>query len=77
MRYALAVISVAVLAIHGVVFYNQYYATWQDHQAKYFREAAAKADSPAVKATLASRAPQVEQTIVRSFGTERVEQVEA
>ncbi len=73
MRTALAVISVVVLAIHGVVFYNQFFAKWQDHQARYFSEAAAKSESPAVKATLAARTPQIEQVLVRSFGAERVD----
>ena len=37
MRVALAVISVIVLAIHGVVFYNQLHARWQEHQIQYFK----------------------------------------
>lgn len=73
MRAALAVISVVVLAIHGVVLYQQLSAPWQDHQKRYFREAAAKADTEAVKAALAARAPRIEQVIVRSFGHERVD----
>ena len=40
MRSALAVISVVVLAIHGVVFYDQFFARWQDHQSDYFEQAA-------------------------------------
>ena len=39
MRLALAVISVVVLAIHAVVFYDQLFAKWQDHQAQYFEQA--------------------------------------
>ena len=73
MRAALAAISVVVLALHGVVFYNQLFAPWQDHQKRYFEEAAARSDNPAVKATLASRRPAIEQVIVRSFGVERVD----
>jgi mono/diheme cytochrome c family protein len=73
MRAALAVISVIALAIHGVVFYNQFFARWQDHQAQYFKDAAAKSDNELVRATLAARKPQIEQVIVRSFGSERVD----
>jgi mono/diheme cytochrome c family protein len=73
MRNALAFISVAVLAIHAVVFHNQFFARWQEYQKSYFAEAAEKSDSAAVKATLAARRPAIEQTIVRSFGAERVD----
>ena len=73
MRQALAVISIVVLAIHGVVFYNQFYARWQEHQQGYFAQAIALSDSAEVKKTLAARKPQVEQVIVRSFGPERVD----
>lgn len=73
MRAALAFISIVVLAIHGVVFYNQFFARWQDHQARYFQEAARQAPNEAVRATLAARRPAIEQVIVRSFGPERVD----
>jgi mono/diheme cytochrome c family protein len=73
MRVALAVISIVVLAIHAVVFRDQLYARWQDHQTAYFEQAEKIADSPAAKAALAARRPQIEQTIVRSFGAERVD----
>ena len=73
MRAFLAFVSVVVLAIHGVVFYSQFFAPWQDHQKQYFKEAAARSDSPQVKATLAARQPQIEQILVRNFGTERVD----
>jgi len=73
MRVALAVISVIVLAIHGVVFYNQLHARWQEHQIQYFEEAAKISDNELVKATLESRSPAIEQVIVRNFGTERVD----
>jgi mono/diheme cytochrome c family protein len=73
MRAALAIISIVVLAIHGVVFYNQFYARWQEHQSQYFEQAAKLADREAVRATLQARSPAIEQVIVRSFGPERVD----
>ncbi len=73
MRAGLAVISIIVLAIHGVVFYNQFFAPWQDVQEEYFKRAAKVSESAAVQATLAGRSPAIEQTIVRSFGPERVD----
>ena len=73
MRAGLAIISLIVLAIHGVVFYNQFYSPWQDHQKEYFERAVKASDNEAVKATLRARKPAIEQTIVRSFGPERVD----
>ncbi len=73
MRSALAIISVIVLAIHGVVFYEELSAPWQDHQSRYFEKAAARADNELVRATLAARKPAIEQVIVKSFGPSRVD----
>jgi len=73
MRAGLAIISLIVLAIHGVVFYKQFYAPWQDYQKEYFTRAVKISDNAAVKATLRARTPAIEQTIVRSFGPERVD----
>jgi sulfur oxidation c-type cytochrome SoxX len=73
MRQALAFISIVVLAIHGVVFHDQLFARWQEHQAQYFEQAAKLSDNAQVKATLEARRPAIEQVIVRSFGQERVD----
>ncbi len=73
MRAALAFLSVVVLALHGIVFYSQFFARWQEHQQKYFDEAAAQSENPAVKAALLARKPAIEQALVRSFGQERVD----
>ena len=74
MRSALAVLSVIVLVIHGVVFYNQFFARWQEYQTDYFAKAIAEpGTSDLVKETLRNRRPAIEQTIVRSFGSERVD----
>ena len=58
MRPALAIISVVVLAVHGAVFYNQFFARWQEHQAQYFEQAAKLAESEAVRATLQEFEPE-------------------
>jgi mono/diheme cytochrome c family protein len=73
MRAALALISVVVLAIHAVVFRDQLFDRWQEHQSDYFRRAAELSDSAEVKRALQDRSPAIEQTIVRSFGPERVD----
>lgn len=73
MRTALAILSVVVLAIHGFVYYQESTARWQEHQAQYFHRAAELADQPAVRAALARREPAIEQVIVRSFGSPRVD----
>jgi sulfur oxidation c-type cytochrome SoxX len=73
MRSALATISVIVLALHGFIYYEQLSARWQEHQIQYFQEAAERSDNAAVRASLASRKPAIEQVIVRSFGAPRVD----
>ncbi|MBI2212549.1 MAG: c-type cytochrome [Acidobacteria bacterium] len=73
MRYALAIISVLVLALHGIVFYDQFFAKWQDYQDEYYQKAAELTDGADLKKDLQSRKPQIEQTIVRGFGEERVD----
>lgn len=73
MRYALAIISVLVLVLHGVVFYDQFFASWQDYQKEYYEKAAQLTDNADLKKDLLARKPQIEQTIVRGFGEERVD----
>ena len=57
MRAALAVISIIVLAIHGVVFYNQFSHRWERNQVAYFDQARALAKSDAERTALADRSP--------------------
>jgi sulfur oxidation c-type cytochrome SoxX len=73
MRTALATISIIVLALHGFIFYEQLSARWQEHQTQYFQEAAERTDNTAVRAALSGRKPAIEQVIVRSFGSPRVD----
>jgi sulfur oxidation c-type cytochrome SoxX len=62
MRLALAIASFVVLIVHGVVFYDQFFHKWEQHQTAYFEQA--KMDG---------RSPQIQQAIVTSFGDTRVD----
>ncbi len=73
MRLALAVLSVVVLGINGVVFYDQFFHRWERHQTAYFEDARTLAKSAAEKADLAARSPRIEQIIVTQFGEQRVD----
>ena len=39
MRLALAIASFVVLIVHGVVFYDQFFHKWEQHQTAYFEQA--------------------------------------
>ncbi|HZT78217.1 MAG TPA: c-type cytochrome [Vicinamibacterales bacterium] len=73
MRLALAVLSVVVLGINGVVFYDQFFHRWERHQTAYFEDARTLAKTAAEKADLAARTPRIEQIIVTQFGEQRVD----
>jgi len=77
MRLALALVSVVVLAGSGAVVLKETKATWQDHQKAYFAQARLQAKSDAERASLESKAPKIEQTIVTAFGSSRVERCES
>ena len=67
MRLALAVLSLVLLIVAGVVIYGQFQSHWQDSQKQYLNQALAMAKTPAEKASLEGREPKLEQTIVESF----------
>lgn len=73
MRFALAIGTILILAIHGVVFYNQFSHKWERNQIAYFDQAKAMARSEAERAALAARSPRIEQTVVADFGETRVD----
>ncbi len=73
MRLALAIGTFLILAIHGVVFYNQFSHRWERNQTAYFDQARALAKTDAERAALAERRPRIEQTVVTSFGETRVD----
>src|SRR3954454_15548999 len=62
MRLALAIASFVVLIVHGAVFYDQFFHKWERHQTAYYEQA-----------KLDGRSPQIQQTIVTSFGDTRVD----
>ena len=67
MRTALAVLSLVLLIVVGVVVYGQFQSHWQDSQKEYLTQALAMAKTPAEKASLEVQEPKLEQTIVTSF----------
>jgi len=73
MRLALAIASFVVLGVHGMVFYNQFAHRWERHQTAYFEQARSLAKTDAERAELEAKAPQIEQTIVTSFGDTHVD----
>src|SRR5689334_3422174 len=62
MRLALAIASFVVLIVHGVVFYDQFFHKWEQHQTAYFEQAKVEGRTPAIR-----------QTIVTNFGDTRVD----
>ncbi|MBI4912053.1 MAG: c-type cytochrome [Acidobacteria bacterium] len=73
MRLALAIGTFLILAIHGVVFYNQFSHRWERNQVAYFDQARSLAKSEAERTSLADRKPRIEQIVVTSFGETRVD----
>lgn len=72
-RVALAIVALVVLAVHGVVFYKQFFNNWEKHQTAYFEQARSLAKTDAERAALEGRKPHIEQTIVTQFGDSRVD----
>lgn len=73
MKLALAIASLVVLAVHGIVFYDQFFHKWERHQTAYFDQARTRARNDAERAELASRSPKIEQILVTQFGEMRVD----
>jgi mono/diheme cytochrome c family protein len=73
MRLALAVASIIVFIVHGVVFYDQFFHHWERHQTAYFDQARAESTNEAERLELASRRPKIEQIIVTQFGESQVD----
>ena len=68
MRLALAIASFIALLIHGIVFVDQFFHDWEQHQTAYFSQALSEARNDAEKAELQARSPRIEQIMVTQFG---------
>lgn len=73
MRLSLAIASIAILAVHGFVFYQQFFHKWENYQQSYFDQAKTLAKTDAEKEAFAGRSPKIEQIMVTQFGSERVD----
>ncbi len=73
MRLALAVASIIVFIVHGVVFYDQFFHHWERHQTAYFDQARAESTNDLEREELAARRPKIEQIIVTQFGESQVD----
>jgi sulfur oxidation c-type cytochrome SoxX len=77
MRLALAVVSLVVLVGSGAVVYKEVRAHWQDPQRAYFAQALTQTKTEAERASLESKTPKIEQTIVTAFGETRVDRCQS
>lgn len=73
MRLALAIASFVVLIVHGVVFYDQFFHKWEQHQTAYFEQARSLSKNARERAELEASSPRIEQIIVTSFGDTHVD----
>lgn len=73
MRLALAIAAFVILIIHGLVFYDQFFHKWESYQTAYFDQARSLAKTDAERAAVSGRKPRIEQTIVTTFGENRVD----
>ncbi len=73
MRLALAIGSLVILLVHGLVFYKQFFHKWERFQTTYFDQARGLAKTDAERAAVTGRSPRIEQIIVTSFGEKRVD----
>ena len=73
MRLPLAIASLVVLIVHGVVFRNQFFHEWERHQTAYIEQARSMSKNDHERAELEARAPRIEQIIVTSFGDTHVD----
>lgn len=72
-RLSLAIASLAILVVHGFVFYQQFFHKWETYQTSYFDQARTLAKTDGEREALASRRPKIEQIIATQFGSDRVD----
>ena len=68
MRLSLAIASIAILVVHGFVFYQQFFHKWENYQTSYFDQARTLAKTDAEREALASRSPKIEQINDTQYG---------
>jgi mono/diheme cytochrome c family protein len=73
MRLPLAIASLVVLVVHGVVFRNQFFHEWERHQSAYIEQARSMSKNDRERKELETRSPRIEQIIVSSFGDTHVD----
>ena len=66
MRLALAVASIIVFIVHGVVFYDQFFHHWERHQTAYFDQARAESTNDAEREEFATRRPRSNRSSLHS-----------
>jgi mono/diheme cytochrome c family protein len=62
-----------VLAVHGVVFYDQFFHKWERYQTAYFDQVRSQTKNEAERAEMSGRSPRIEQIMVTQFGDSRVD----
>lgn len=72
-RLALAIASLIVLVVHGIVFYDQFFNKWEKHQTAYFEQARSLAQTDTERKAIDEHRPRIEQIIVTQFGESRVD----
>jgi len=72
-RLSLAIASLVVLVVHGIVFYDQFFNRWEKHQTAYLEQARSLAKTDAERASIDAQKPRIEQIIVTQFGESRVD----
>lgn len=73
MKLPLAIASLVVFAVHGVVFYDQFFHKWERYQTAYFDQVRTQTKVDAERNEMSGRGPRIEQIIVTSFGDSRVD----
>ncbi|MGA9642573.1 MAG: c-type cytochrome [Terriglobales bacterium] len=72
-RLSLAIASLVVLVVHGIVFYDQFLNRWEKHQTAYLEQARSLAKTDAERQSIDAAKPRIEQIIVTQFGESRVD----
>jgi sulfur oxidation c-type cytochrome SoxX len=72
-RFALAIASLVILIVHGIVFFDQFFNKWERYQVAYFEQSKSMSKNDAERRALEGRKPRIEQILVTQFGESRVD----